>query len=523
METYGYVYKAGESFSAEPEEPVLGSIFQQYERVLVESLVTSFGLDILIRDQYGGDVDTIHNVRKIDSDEQMTYKNVLNDVAYRQRGEYSSHEYHSDPRYIAKNREIHELRKAGELKDAYTQERIASNGRSDQDHVISAHEIHEDRGRVLAGLKGTDLANSEENLKPTNPHTNRTKKAMSMDTFLDKYGEEYTDTQKENMRSIDAAARKSYEAKLAKAYYTSPRFAKDLTLAAGNVGIRMGVRQALGFVFAEMWFAVKEEFIGGGDKQFDFGDFLNRLGQGIQRGFDNAKRKYPELFSKFLSGAAAGVLSSLTTTLCNIFFTTAKNVVRIIRQSYASIVEACKVLFINPQNYLFGDRMRAVAKILATGASVVVGVLIGDAVSHIPLGMLPGVGDIVQTFCGTFATGIMSCSLLYFLDRSELVNKLVVALNNLHTIETEVNYYRNQADYFEKYAAELMQIDLNTFEKETEIYNFISEQVSTIKTDAELNRVLIGAYESRGLSLPWKGYNSFDDAMRDPGMHLVFE
>lgn len=66
-----------------------------------------------------------------------------------------------------------------------------------------------------------------------------------MDEFIDKYGDEYTDDQKTGMHLRDSVARKSYEAKLAQAYYTSPQFAKDLTLAAGNVSVRMGARQAL--------------------------------------------------------------------------------------------------------------------------------------------------------------------------------------------------------------------------------------------------------------------------------------
>ena len=52
------------------------SIFQQYEKVIIDSLITSFGLDFIIQDQHGGDVDTIHNVRQIGVDELMKYKNI---------------------------------------------------------------------------------------------------------------------------------------------------------------------------------------------------------------------------------------------------------------------------------------------------------------------------------------------------------------------------------------------------------------------------------------------------------------
>lgn len=519
-----YAMDAGNSFEPDPHEPIMESIFQQYERVLVESLISSFGLDFLIKDQHGGDVDTIHNVRKIGQDEQMTYKNAQNQKDYEQRGNYNSSVYHNDPRFKAAKRENRAKKEAGELFDAYTNEKISPNGNSDLDHVISGKEIHEDRGRVLAGLSGTDLANSEENFQATNPHTNRTKKADSMETFLDKYGDEYTEEQKANMRQKDAAARKSYEAKLAKNYYTSPKFAKDLSLAAGKVGVRMGARQALGVVFAEMWFAVKDEFQAvQKQNKFAFGDFLTALGHGVKRGFERAKEKYAELFSKFFSGAAAGAFSSLTTTLCNIFFTTAKNVVRIIRESYASIVEAGKVLFINPDNYTFGKRMQAVVKILATGASTVVGVLVKEAIEKTPIGMIPVARDVVPSFCGAFVTGIMSCTLLYFIDRSELAQKLFRVLDNLPFIEKEIAYFRQQAEYFERYAAELMNIDLAQFKKETKMYGDIARKLESVRTDEELNLILLQAQQEAGIRSPWEGHDQFHDFMDDADACLVFQ
>lgn len=520
-----YVCAVGDHMPSDPNESIMDLLFQQYKRVIVESLITSFGLDFLVKDQYGGDVDTIHNVRQIGQVPEMAYKNAQNAAAYENHGDYDNKEYHSDPQYRKIREQVRKQREAGTLRDAYTGDKVARNGKTDLDHVISAHEIHDDRGRVLAGIKGTDLANCEENLKATNPRTNRSKKDGTMDQLLERHRDEYSDKQKETMRKVDAAARKDYNAKLAAAYYTSPRFAKDLTRAAANVGLRMGARQALGFVFAEMWFAVEEEFQACDvqDGPFDLGAFLGRIGHGIQRGFENAKQKFPDLFSQFLGGATAGVLASITTTLCNIFFTTAKNAVRVIRQSYASIVEACKVLLINPDAYPFGERVRATAKILAAGASVVVGVLVQEALTELPLGTLPLAEDAVPVFCGTFVTGIMSCTMLYFLDRSEMVNRLVASLNQICTVEGDIAYYRNQARFFEEYAAKLEQIDLESFRKETAIYHNIAETIDQAQGEKELNAILKQAYLSYGLPLPWKDYSSFDEAMQDPRMRLVFE
>ena len=288
-----YVVGVGRQFDPVPSEPIMESIFQQYERVLVESLVTSFGLDFLVKDQHGGDVDTIYNVRQIGQDDQMTYKNVLNQQAYDQRGQYDKAQkaqYDSDHRFKDRSAELSRQKKEGTLTDAYTGQKFARNADMDVDHVIATKEIHDDRGRVLCVLHGLDLANSEENLQPTDRSINRSMQEKSISEYCDwlkktephraaelerlrsKPKSELTDKERsllhkyeqqaavnaDKMKQLDATARKSYEAKLACAYYTSPKFAKDLALAAGNVGARMGVRQALGFVFAEMWFAVKK-------------------------------------------------------------------------------------------------------------------------------------------------------------------------------------------------------------------------------------------------------------------------
>lgn len=551
-----YLQKIDQSFDLEPSEPVMNGLFRQYERVLVESLVTSFALDFLVKDQYGGDVDTIHNVRKIGQDDKMTYKNVLNQQEYEQREAYDPSIYHKDDRYIAKGRETKAQKEAGTLVDAYTGERVARNAKVDIDHVISAKEIADDRGRVLSGLDGVDLANSEDNLQPTDRSINRSMKEMSVNEYcqwlqktdparaaeleklrgkpqseltdkerakLHKY-EQQAAVDQERIKRCDSTARRSYEAKLKQAYYTSPQFAKDVASAAGNVGIRMGARQAAGFMFAEMWFAVKEEFQNSDQEaDFDMKDFLNRIGRGLKRGCENAKRKYADLFSRCLNGVAAGALSSITTTLCNIFFTTAKNVVRMIRQAYPSLVEATKVLFINPECYTFGERMRAVAKVLATGASVVTGVAVSDAVSKTPIAAIPVLGDVVPAFCGAFVSGIMSCTFLYFLDRSPIINKLVKKLDDLHTIETEVNYYREQAEYFERYAAELMEIDLAEFQRETALYCNATARLEDAQNENDLNAILKNAYETLNISLPWGEHESFDSFMEDESAHLVFE
>lgn len=154
---------------------------------------------------------------------------------------------------------------------------------------------------------------------------------------------------------------------------------------------------------------------------------------------------------------------------------------------------------------------------------MVVGVIVSEAVGDTGIKTIPILGDIVPSFCGTFISGIMSCTLLYFLDRSELMNKLFHVLDGLHTIETEVNYYRQQAEYFERYAAELEQIDLAQFKKEIAFYEQITNDLTAAESEQELNIVLKNALKKENILIPWKGYESFDQFMNDKNSHLVFE
>ena len=121
-------------------DDIMDSLFEQYEKVIVRSIITSFGLDFFIKDQHGGDVDTINNVRQIGIDNQMIYKNKSNQSNYENRPEYDkdmSRIYHQDKNYIFRNREISRQKKEGILNDAYTNKKVARNADVDLDHVIS--------------------------------------------------------------------------------------------------------------------------------------------------------------------------------------------------------------------------------------------------------------------------------------------------------------------------------------------------------------------------------------------------
>lgn len=535
------------AYDVDPEDNIFESIWKEYESVILQSLVTSFGLDFIVHDRHGGDVDTVHNVRQIGIDSEMKYKNVNNENDYENRGAYDSNAYHKDSRYITFNKNVSEKKKNGELTDSYTGKKLERNANVDLDHAVASKEIHEDRGRVLAGLDGLDLANNEDNLKPTDRSINRSMQHKDMDAYLadwekktperknriialkekdsltDKERKELEKLEKldqidpDKMRAENKKARKAYDAKIQKAYYTSEKFYKDTAIAAGSRGAEMGMRQAMGFVFVEIYMGAEHE-LKSMPANSNLEDMLKAVGTGVKNGAENAKKKYKEIFSKFGEGFISGSLASITTTLCNIFFTTAKNLIRNIRQIYASVVQAGKVLLFNPDNLMFGDRIKTSTVIIATGASVLVGTAVGELIGKTPVGAIPGVGQIVQTFSSTLVSGLISCTLLVFLDRSKFMNALIDKLN---AIPSEVNNYKEVADALERLAAKLENLDIAKFRADTERYQNISDKIAKSASEEEINDLLLSAYKVFDIRIPWTG--DFDSFMGNRNNKLVFE
>lgn len=518
-------------FRDDPIEDSYESIFSQYEKVVVQALATSFGLDFLVNDRHGGDVDTIHNVRKIGTDPDMEYKNQQNASDYASKGDYDGVDYHKDPRFSQiKHEKRQEYFENGnqDFDDEYTgktnlgflgnSKNAPTDRNANLDHIISAKSIHEDRGRVLAGIDGKDLANSKDNFAWTNEKLNKSMGAAEIPDYVAAHPE-LDETTKKNMLSRYNTAKRTYDAKVSRVYYTSEKFWKDSAAASAQLGMTMGLRQALGLVFTEIWFTVKDAII---KCKSDGKGLFKAIANAVKQGLQNAKKKFREVWNKFIEGSISGVISSLVTTLANIFFTTAKNVIKIIRESFASLSQAAKILFVNPDGYALGDRFLAAAKVLATGASVIAGSIVNELLRKTPLAAIPIVGDILPTFCSALVSGIMSCSFLYLFDHNEHIKKAVAKLNSIPSIGNFTASLKRQGEMLSRYLAELMQLDFDLLEKQEEEFYSASKQLAACNSPEETNACLQSIYKKLHLTLPWDGYDSFDDFMNDKNARLVF-
>ena len=407
-------------------------LFAECERTVMDAIVMPFGLSSLIfEDKDGGYIDTIHNVRT------GTWVSEENKRTYDSREPYDGGKYHKADGYKNKNRsDSATIASEGKINDTYSNIDIKSGDSHDLDHIQSAKECHDDPGRVLAGISGEEIANRETNLGLTNPHINRTKKAMTMEEYiayrkakisnieegiakleakandgtltpgqqqqLEKLREskaKYDNDgfNEDKAREADRKARDAYNHEVNKKYYLSKKFAMDLGFACGKAGIQMGLQQVIGLFLREFASrAIQEVRIICRTHTDNSRPIFSRIKNALQNIYNSMIRSasWKRVLEVFLKGGLGGMLSTLVTTLINAFATTAKNLVKAIRESAAKLVDAFKVLIFPPEGATRGDVGRIFFKSLSVALIVGVGVAIEGAL-HTSLDALPFGSQIV--------------------------------------------------------------------------------------------------------------------------------
>ena len=526
---------------------------EELHKTVVQSLVTSFGLDFLLfDDKKGGNVATIHNARAYQSGEKDIYLSDKVKNEYRDRGKYDSHAYHSHSNYKAKGKADKIAQREGQLHDAYRNKTMSQSDSRQLDHVISASEVHNDAGRVLANVDGAIIANQETNFQSTYGYINTLKSNHSMDVFLNEKLPATIDKKKHSiqkntealkllenpttpeqkhrkrkledkvrkeqehlealesidpkeMKKADQKARKEYDAEINKQYYTSSKFLKDTGYDAAKSGLKMGVRQALGIVFAEVWFELKDaipELFKDKSESFTFDKFLQRLKTIGVSIWNRVKSRFKDIFEEFKNGMLAGALSSLTTTVMNIFFTTQKTLVKLVREMWSSLTTVVKMIFFNPKRLSAGELTKEVIRVLSTGVSVALGAILNQHLSSL---LTFPFGAEIAAFVSAVASGLMTLGFSYFLDHSEMMSKVWKYLDSFKSdAKKTLEYFQTVNEKLDEYLLELAAIEfnLNAYELRT-----FADNLVIVNCEVEKGNLLAQEVKRRNIELPFEANN----------------
>lgn len=429
----------------------LGQLLEETRRGIISSIAVPFGLGkiISIYDKTGGNVNTIHNAR------EGTYATDDEKQRYNDRGDYNSRDYHGHKDYKKKNREDSKLQDEGKLSDSYTGNVLEKNSNRHLDHTISANEVHNDAGRILAEVDGPSSANSESNLNSTSEHINNKsgKGALTIDEFLNKLKrtapqrkariEELSGkselTRKENreleklrkheavdaerIRQIDEKARKEYNANINKEYYTSKKFLKNTASTGVNEGMKMGTQQAFGYLLVEFFSSsiieitdVYNNRLKGESLYKDIEIRLTRIGR-------NVADKWKGVVEGFSTGFISGFLSNLITTIINMLVTTSKRLVRMIREGVFSLLKAVKLIFSPPVDMSFIETMHEAMKLVAAGGIVIAGVALEEIVEKLILSVpfLEPFAFVATAVIVGSLTAIAMSLVVYLIDKMDIL------------------------------------------------------------------------------------------------------
>lgn len=547
-------------------------LVDELNKTVTKSLVTTFGLDFLLfEDKKGGDVATIHNVRQHQKGDKDIFMSDSVQQDYAHRGDYKpiKHDesgnvltdrngkpkkedlYHSDKNYLAKGKEDKRRQRDGELVDEYRGTTMSSSEQRQLDHIISSHEVHDDAGRVLAGLSGVELANQNTNFQSTHSYINNLKSDHSMDDFLttvvprtienkrqrieenkQRLASMPTETKEQRhkkreleskvaketehievlesldedkMRAADKRARQAYDKQINLSYYTSSKFFKSTAMESGKAGLKMGVRQALGLVLAEVWFELKDaipQAFKDKEDNFTLENFLEKLKTTALNVWHRVKTRLKDILDEFKNGVLAGALSSLSTTIMNIFFTTQKLIGKLLRETWSSLVSAAKILFFNPENLGPGALAREVTRILSTGVAVAMGVMLNQQLASL---MIFPLGTELASFVSAVATGLMTIGITYFLDYSELMQKVWNYLDQFKSeAKRTLEYFQKVNAELDRYLIELSRIEFNLSPEELSRF---ASSLESISCEHERSYMLLKEIRKREIDLPFESNN----------------
>lgn len=521
---------------------------KELEKTVVSSLATSFGLDFLLfKDKKGGNVDTIHNVRN------GVYATDLEKQKFENQEAYNSHDYHSHRNYISHGRNDKTLHKEGKLIDNYRNQTMVQNEDRQLDHTISANEIHNDRGRVLAELNGADLANRDSNLNSTHWYVNNLKRDHSVNKFVNEIAPKKLETlttqvkkdkdsllnmpqntpqerhlyrqkeaeikkseekiealdtlikNKESMLQADEKARTAYNAEINQYYYSS-KFLKNTAKQSILSGLKMGARQTVGLVLAEVWFELRESLSKLLKKQnFDFSEFISDIKEILPNIFNRVQERFKDILRTFRDASLSGILSSISTTLLNIFFTTSKLIIKIIRELWSSLVQVAKIIFFNPDNLSLGQLTKSVFIILSGAIATVIGSMINNQLNTL-LATVP-FGLEISAFLSALLTGILTLGATYFLQYSEIMQKVWNALDNFFKNKYDLLLEEFQAANRELslYLDKLLQIEFNLNVDEISAFN---DSLAVSNDELARTRIIKAELKKRNIDTPFEFGNT---------------
>ena len=185
----------------------------------------------------------------------------------------------------------------------------------------------------------------------------------------------------------------------------------------------MGLQQAVGIVLKELTESIFDEISDIYHNGFRNGTDLDKtffsvLQERLSRISNKVLSKWKDVITAFGEGFFSGFLSNLITVVINTFFTTGKNVVRLIREGFFSLFKAIKMLLCPPKNMTKKEAVHEATKLIASGLAVSGGILLEQYLDTL-LKAFPFADMIAGILIG-IVTSMATTLLCYLIDKLDI-------------------------------------------------------------------------------------------------------
>lgn len=354
-----------------------------------------------------------------------------------------------DQKYKEVNKAMKERQQSGNLKDEYTGKNINQKDNANLDHVVARKELYENARRKQAEINTEDLANKDENLKPTNESLNKSKGAKSVDEYISSKEQREKNLREQNERAnkkIDESNMSDVEKQKAKEKNNKrlqdkldaddelmkkddkearKAINKDIAKGVAKETAKKAGKDALKTMAVSALFSLLKEVMNG------FVRFLNSQAKSFQSFLDEMKKAIKSFFDKITNVLRIGASSVVGTIVTEIFgpiVSTFKKLASLIKQGVSSVMEAVRYLSNKEnKNKPFSIKVAQVGKIITAGLVAGGAIVLGESFEKVLLLLVPGMqielplmgtlANIIGMFLASLVSGLVGAIIINLIDK----------------------------------------------------------------------------------------------------------
>ena len=403
---------------------------------VLDTITSQFGLASLFIDaRDGGSVTTTHNFEKgitsnqSDASKYQEFKKVQ-ELKGEDWQKYRSQHYDKHKNYKAMLDNTEQI-----VVDGYTGKKIPKSY-TDVEHIVSVKEIESNASNhlYLSVEQRAEISSSDKNLIYADRGVNRSKRDSNLKEWLEDGNSEYTSkvdkgvaTQKYNNAKRNENKKRTIEA--------LKKNSKELLQTGGKDAIKMAAYSALGVILKDLMQGIMIELRLTLEKRGNenLKEIFSRFKDRVSNILVELKSKYKDIFAGSIEAGVTAFLSNIVVFAINLFATTLKRFVALIRAGFVSLVQAIKILA-NPPADMPKDEINYQAlKVLTAGLIGALSLGLTEGIEKLLLSVpiltpimsfpLPfgdqTVGDAIAVTLSAMCGGLLTTVALYFMDKAQ--------------------------------------------------------------------------------------------------------